>query len=241
MRGPGGGFLGFPRMFMSPRPARLPLHPMSFSAVGQVFDLPAFRAHVASLDLRWASAVCIHHTASPSLAMRPKGWTVQHMRNLAHYYGAELGWSAGPHLFTDEDQVFGLSPLTSPGIHAASFNRSAIGIEALGDYDSESPSDGRGALVWQTTVNATAILLDRLGLEATGTTVLFHRDDPKTKKTCPGRKVDKKAFLDRVAARLKEIRNIADREDSAAIPVATPVDKIALARDLLRQVQELLT
>jgi len=85
---------------------------MSFSAVGHVFDPSAFREHLRTVDLSWARGVCLHHTAYPDLSMRPRGWTIQHMRNLASYYGGELGWSAGPHLFADEDQVFGLSPLT---------------------------------------------------------------------------------------------------------------------------------
>jgi len=168
---------------------------MSFSAVGQVFDMKSFSAHLAGLSLAWADSVCIHHTAFPDLSMRPSGWTIQHMRNLASYYGGELGWSAGPHLFTDEDQIFGLSPLTARGVHAASFNARSIGIEMLGNYDTEDPMSGRGAQVIETTAAAVACLLARLGKSANETTVKFHRDDPKTSKTCPGRKVSKAYFL----------------------------------------------
>lgn len=169
---------------------------MSFSSVGQVFDPTAFREHVSRLDLGWARSVTIHHTASPDLAMRPKGFTIQHMRNLAHYYGQEMKWSRGPHLFTDEDQIFGLSPLTERGIHAVNFNADSIGIEMLGNYDTEDPFTGRGQQVLATTAAATVILLERMGKLPSAHTVLFHRDDPKTSKTCPGKRIEKSHFLD---------------------------------------------
>ena len=163
---------------------------MSFSSVGKVWDEASFRTHIranASTIKRWATGVTIHHTGSPCLADRPKGWTVQHLRNLAHFYGTELRWSSGPHFFTDEDQVFGLSPVISPGVHARSFNKSHIGIEALGNYDTESPGTGRGLEVWNTTARVVAILLEELGWDES--CVNFHRDDPQTSKTCPGSKV----------------------------------------------------
>ena len=173
---------------------------MSYSNVGKVWDAQGFADYLASLPaLGWAKAVCVHHTAYPDLAMRPKGWTIQHMRNLADYYGKQLGWSAGPHLFTDEDQIFGLSPLNAPGTHAKSFNRYAIGIEMLGNYDKDDPESGRGAEVLRTSIECVAVLLKKLGLEATEETILFHRDDPKTTKTCPGGKVGKLWFVSEVA------------------------------------------
>lgn len=219
---------------------------MSFSAVGQVFDAPAFARHVAGLDLGWARGVCLHHTAEPSLAQRPKGWTIEHMRNLASYYGGKLGWSAGPHLFTDEDQIFGLSPLTSRGVHAVSFNAQFIGIEALGNYDDEDPHNGRGAEVWKTAAAATAILLHRMGLAASDTTVKFHRDDPKTRKTCPGARVDKGTVLAAIAAELESLRAADDRADPAPEPEPFPawVDSITPRLDAiewqLAQIRKLL-
>ena len=172
---------------------------MSFSAVSQVWDEVSFREHIranATQIKRWAKGVTLHHTASPNLAQRPKGWTVQHMRNLAHFYGKKLRWSSGPHFFTDEDQVFGLSPVTSRGVHARSFNANYIGIEALGNFDTESFDSGRGLEVWRTTAAAVAVLLDELGW--TESNINFHRDDPKTSKTCPGKKVTREWFLNLV-------------------------------------------
>lgn len=170
---------------------------MSYDSVGLVWDPVGFAAYLRGENLSWAKGVTLHHTAAPSLAQRPNGFTIQHMRNLASYYGTELGWSAGPHLFVDEDQIFGLSPISAPGTHARSFNRSHIGIEVLGNYDHEDPDGGRGLECWKTAGRATAAILARLGLGVES--VNFHRDDPLTSKTCPGRKVDRERFLDLVS------------------------------------------
>ena len=202
---------------------------MSFSSVGHVFDATAFREHVSRIDLGWARSVTVHHTAAPDLAMRPKGFTIQHMRNLASYYGEELKWSAGPHLFTDEDEIFGLSPLTARGVHAVSFNADSIGIEMLGNYDTEDPMTGRGAQVLATTAAAVSILLARLGKEANANTVLFHRDDPKTSKTCPGTRVEKPHILTLIRAYESSRRPDAHQP----LPLAAP-DPSSIAARLAR-------
>lgn len=179
---------------------------MSFSAVGTVFDPQAFKAHIATLDLSWAKSITIHHTGSPTLEQRPKGWTIQHMRNLQHFYQNEKGWKTGPHLFTDEDQVFGLTPLTMPGTHAQSFNRNSIGIEMLGNYDAgqDNPHQGRGLEVVENTARITAMLLKRMNLRPSTETIKFHRDDPRTTKTCPGTQINKTAFIAQVHNRSYE-------------------------------------
>lgn len=209
---------------------------MSFSAVGQVWDQQSFAAHLDTLDLSWADSVCIHHTAFPDLAMRPSGWTIQHMRNLAHYYGTKLRWSSGPHLFTDEDQIFGLSPLTARGVHAVSFNARSIGLEMLGNYDHESPLTGRGKLVLETTAAAVALLLRKLAKPITSTAVKFHRDDARTNKTCPGKLLTKDHFLALVrhhAQQLDRQASQADRADPIDLPSTTPPSLTIEAR-LLR-------
>jgi hypothetical protein len=146
--------------------------------------------------LKWGawkpSLVVIHHCAAPSLAQRPHGFQSQHMRNLQSFYESK-GWSAGPHLFTDDDQVWTFSPMTACGVHAVSFNSTGIGIEMLGDYDTEDPWTGRGLQVLTTTCLAVKAILARLQL--TPAAIRFHRDDPRTTKTCPGKKITKDAFL----------------------------------------------
>jgi hypothetical protein len=95
----------------------------------------------------WATSVTIHHTAAPSLAQRPQGFTIQHIINMASFYQRQKssggnGWPTGPHLFIDDDQIFGMCDFAVKGIHAVSFNTSSIGIEVLGFYDKniENPS-----------------------------------------------------------------------------------------------------
>lgn len=124
----------------------------------------------------------------------------------------EKGWHSGPHLFADDDQLWGMSPLTEPGVHAVSFNKTSIGIEVLGDYDSESPTTGRGLECWKVAAQATKVLLDWLKLPANTRTVLFHRDDPKTSKSCPGKLITKGWVLSMITG--------------AASPVVTPVAPI---------------
>ena len=187
---------------------------MSFSNVGKVWDIEGFIAYLNALPaLTWADSVTVHHTGTPDLSQRPKGWTIQHMRNLADYYGNKLKWSAGPHLFTDEDQIFGLSPLTRRGVHAVSFNAKSIGLEMLGNYDREDPDGERGKQVLRTSILAVAAILAKLGKPATSDTIHFHRDDPRTLKTCPGTNIDKGWFIDEVS---KAMETATDEEPEQA-------------------------
>lgn len=192
---------------------------MSYSNVGRVWTATSFADYLKQLPPpSWCKAICIHHTAFPDLAMRPKGLMIQHIENMRYGYINERKWSAGPHFFTDEDQIFGMTPPTEKGVHAVSFNSVAIGIEMLGDFDSaDDPKSGRGAEVIKTTVAATKTLLNWLNLPATKNTILFHRDDHKTTKTCPGKKVDKDWFID-----LVNKTNVL----STPLPVASTVDGV---------------
>lgn len=147
--------------------------------------------------LKWGawkpSLIVIHHCAAPSLEQRPNGFLTQHMVNLNDFY-SDKGWSAGPHLFTDDDQIWTFSPMTARGVHAVSFNATGIGIEMLGNFDVEDPWSGRGLAVLTTTCKAVKVLLAKLGL--TPAAIRFHRDDPRTNKTCPGKKIKKEQFLE---------------------------------------------
>lgn len=162
--------------------------------LGKAYTRTEFPAYLETLN--WSSwkpsLIVIHHCAEPSLAQRPHGFLSQHMLNLQDFYEGK-GWSAGPHLFTDDDQIWTFSPLTSRGVHAVSFNANGIGIEMLGDYDTEDPKSGRGGEVVKTTVSAVQALMKRLKLDKS--CIRFHRDDPRTNKTCPGKKITKDWFL----------------------------------------------
>lgn len=183
---------------------------MSFSDVGRVYSPHSFRDKLAALPCPdWVRGVTLHHTGAPSLSTRPRGLLPQHIENIAGYYQRELGWKSGPHLFIDEDQIWGMTPLNEKGVHARSFNGSHIGIEVLGEYDSEDPTTGRGLACWQMAAIATAQLVqwicrargEPLNVPTTlRERVNFHRDDRKTTKSCPGNLVKREWFLNLVAA-----------------------------------------
>jgi hypothetical protein len=148
--------------------------------------------------------VVLHHTANPSLAQRPDGFSDQHLQNLLHYYQNMMGWSGAPHIFIDdrEDGIIVFQRLNARGVHAASFNSIAWGIEMLGYYDSEPFDSGRGAKVRDMAMRCLALMCQRLKVGAE--TIRFHRDDPTTNKTCPGLLVQKIDVVQRVASLMKK-------------------------------------
>jgi len=167
---------------------------MSFSNIGKVWTVETLREYLEGVAIpAHIRGVTVHHTAFPDLVMRPKGFTVQHMKNIRHGYIHDKGWSAGPHLFVDEDQGFGMTAFTDRGVHAQSFNSTHLGVELLGDFDrlAEAESE-RGVAVIRNGAKMVAVLLDKLGLDVGS--LNYHRDDPQTDKTCPGRNFPDRDF-----------------------------------------------
>jgi hypothetical protein len=175
---------------------------MAFENVGKVWTSSSLAEDLAGRTVpEWLDSITIHHTAAPSLSQREKGFTIQHIRNIQNFYSRPKsaggkGWSTGPHLFIDEDQIFGMCDFRSKGIHAASFNHRSLGIEVLGDYDIEDPHNGRGKACWVNAAATVRVLLKWSGIKKSNSTIFFHRDDPTTKKSCPGKLIDKQWFLD---------------------------------------------
>jgi len=166
---------------------------VSYANTGQSWDRAGLRAYLATVARpKWARGVTCHHTSTPNLAMRPRGWNAQLMKNVAFGYTHERGWDRGPHFFPDDSRVWGLTPPSVQGIHAVSFNRTRLGIEVLGDYDGrDDATAGRGRACWQTAFWTIAEILRWLGLQPSAATITFHRDDPRTSKTCPGTSITK--------------------------------------------------
>ncbi|MFC7338256.1 peptidoglycan recognition family protein [Haloferula chungangensis] len=177
---------------------------MAFENVGKVWTPTSLEEYLATRAVPgWIDSLTIHHTAAPSLVQRPSGFTIQHIRNIQSFYSRPKsqggrGWRTGPHLFIDDDEIFGMCDFRSKGIHAASYNKRSLGIEVLGDYDTENPKTGRGLRCWKTAAATTSVLLRWLGIPKSASSILFHRDDPQTSKSCPGRKVAKDWFIDLV-------------------------------------------
>jgi hypothetical protein len=164
---------------------------MGFENVGLKWSPTELVNYLATLQRPvWCTSITFHHTGLPTLANRPNGFSVQSMRGTQRYYETPSekkgAWPSGPHLFIDEDECWGMCDFRQQGIHAKSFNRNSIGIEVLGDYNQEDHNTGRGRACWTTATAAGRALLDWLGLEINQLNIKFHRDDPRTTKTCPG-------------------------------------------------------
>ena len=173
--------------------------------VAEVFTPEEFKTYVAGLswDDWQPEFIVLHNTEIPAMAERPQGLTLDHIRDLEHYYRYEAprkggkGWSAGPHLFVDDVHgIWVFTPLTVSGVHAPSWNSVALGVEMLGNYNTEEFDSGRGALVRDNAVAAVAILSRALNFDPD--TMKLHREEPKTTHHCPGDKVDKDAFIQAV-------------------------------------------
>lgn len=174
---------------------------MAFTIVGKKFTPDEFDAYIKALKKPGPlsfrpSGVTLHHTAAPSLEQAHGIITHERIINLLSYYRDERNWKAGPHLFVDTEGIWVFTPLSLRGIHARSFNRNRWGLEMLGDYDDETPDQD----VLYNATRAMAALLRRINKAESA--INFHRDDPKTDKSCPGTKISKSDIRGRVAALL---------------------------------------
>jgi hypothetical protein len=180
---------------------------MAWPVVGLAFSPAAFKAYVEGL--RWDGGfrpqfLALHNTAAPSLAQRPTGLTRQHIKNLERYYRDDRNWNGGPHLFIDDKQIWVFNDLTKIGVHSPSWNRVALGIEMLGDFERESFTEGRGAKVRANTVAAMAALNNKLGLSADG--FRFHIEDKASNHACPGKlaRAEREALVAEIEAAMAE-------------------------------------
>ena len=167
--------------------------------VDQAFTPEAFDRYCHTLQwTTWRpSFIVLHNTQIPSLASRPQGLTLDHIRGLAEFYRDTQGWRAGPHLFVDDRQIWVFTPLTVSGTHSPSWNKLALGVEMLGDYDTESFTEGRGLAVRRNAIAAIASLCGVLGIDPQ--TLRLHREDPLTTHACPGRQVKKLEIIQAVS------------------------------------------
>lgn len=151
-------------------------------------------------ELRWTSwrpsFIVLHNTAIPSLSDRPNGLNREQINNLQGYYRDDQKWKAGPHLFIDDNQIWVFTPLDVSGTHSPSWNKVALGVEMLGDFEKEPFDSGRGLRVRRNTVAAIATLSAILGLDTS--TLKLHREDPLTTHACPGKNVRKLEIIQEV-------------------------------------------
>lgn len=188
---------------------------MSIPIVGKCFDTSA-----AFLDYLEAIAfgawrpryVVMHHTGAPDLKTW-QGWQTrgkpvsdeQWMLNLKGYYEG-LGWQRAPQFFFTPKHFCVLSLPTVRGTHAVSFNANSWGVECVGDFDRE-PLAGQ---IRDRYVEGLAALHLAAGLQLEpyerGVRGLhFHRDDPKTSKTCPGKSILKGPLIDDIKTSMAKL------------------------------------
>jgi hypothetical protein len=167
--------------------------PRAFETVSRSFTPAEFREYVSSLSFSsWKPEfIVLHHTGTPITLAQ---WHIvpgeKRIQQLASYWGEQLHWSGGPHLIVDDRLIWVVNPLTKPGVHSPSWNKVSIGIEMVGDYDSEPLDDN----VRNNTLQAIATLHAALGLKAD--TLRFHREDPKARQQdCPGKNVVKEDLV----------------------------------------------
>ena len=164
--------------------------------IGLRATIPQLKKYLESIEFTSFKPkfVVVHHTAAPSLAQRPDGFTEQHLLNLKNYYENVMNWNGAPHMFVDDKGFIVFQSLARPGVHAKSYNSNSWGIEMLGDYDQiREYGSMRAKEVFENTHEVLAYLCFFLKVEPK--TIKFHREDPLTNKTCPGRLVDKAKFI----------------------------------------------
>jgi hypothetical protein len=168
--------------------------------VGLSFNAAEFDTYCHSLQwTAWRpSFVTLHNTGVPKLTQRPNGFTKTHINNFVSYYRDTMGWNAGPHLFIDDKQIWVFTPLTVSGVHSPCFNKTALGFEMLGDYETESFKTGRGLAVRKNAVAALATACAILGLDPH--TIRLHKEDVCTNHNCPGKNVIKAEVIAEVQA-----------------------------------------
>ena len=168
--------------------------------VNRAFTPQQFAYYVASLTFPlWRPQfVVLHNSGAPTLSQWRSSSISPQQRilDLEHFYRDRKGWSAGPHLVIAADFIWAFTSLTTSGVHSASWNSVAWGVEMVGNYDLEDFSQGPGAAVAANTVFALATLFTTLSLNPQ--MLKFHKEDPKTTHDCPGRNVDKASMIARV-------------------------------------------
>lgn len=186
--------------------------------VNRSFSPSGFATYCRSLHwLSWRPTfVVLHNTAIPSLAQRPAGLAEANILALQAYYRDQLGWSGGPHLFVDDLQIWAFTPLTVPGVHSPSWNQVALGLEMLGDYQTESFTAGRGLAVRKNAVAALATLCEVVGMAPDS--MKLHHEDPKTTHHCPGDNVVKAEVIAEVVAQIQADGGEHDPTAAAAGP-----------------------
>lgn len=172
-----------------------------FTGVG--LNRAEFKQRLSSIkDKPPYQRVVIHNTDAPYI--KPPVAPSKRVQNISVHY-KNMGWSGGPDLFAQYDgRVYPGSPF-GKSVGCKGWNGNSLHIEAEGKYtrvSGHSPHEGYGKDVWDVMAWATAEFLLWMGMEATESTIRFHKEGNTTHKTCPGDLIDKEWFINKVRAEM---------------------------------------
>jgi hypothetical protein len=164
--------------------------------------LPEFRARVGLFHFsRAVDQVHVHGTWSPTIAE----WQGEaSMQAMWRYHVEQNGWrdiaqhlTVGPNGALWSGRDWNWPPASNTGSNGTAA-RGPFMIEVVGNFD-VGHETLQGSQLF-TTFGAIDALLRRFGLADTSRTVVFHRQLPDARKTCPGSGVDYGRFLEQLAA-----------------------------------------
>ena len=161
--------------------------------------------------LKWTAwrprFIVLHNTGAPNQKqwndfLAKKGNTLlKRLGNFESFYRVNQKWKAGPHWFVSQQGWLMGTPSTQRGTHTPSWNAISLGIETVGDFDSDAFDDKTRDNV----IHLLACLHAALGIQPEpfelGVRGLhFHKEDKATThKHCPGKAVSKPDVVKRVA------------------------------------------
>lgn len=181
--------------------------------VNRAYSTDTVGAYLRTLNRpAFAKFIVLHNTGAPSLATY-RGYAnranpisdAQWLRNLEGFYRDQQHWSAGPHWFVtpNDDGLLAFTPSTHPGVHSPSWNSESLGVEMVGDYETEPFDAGVHR-------NVVALLAElHIWLAISPDTIRFHREDKATThKDCPGKHVVKATIIADVKAKIAELQGV---------------------------------
>lgn len=184
--------------------------------VNKRLTLHEFQVYVKGYDFGpiLPGKLVLHHTWHPT----KESWAGERtIGGLKRYYEGKK-WKAGPHIFVAEDGIWLFSPMRKDGIHAGKLNKHSIGIEIVGNYDTEKWS----GQTKQNAIGTIKILMDRLGIKEGG--VFFHRD--ASPKSCPGWAINREWVFNElknfsIKPRIPSPSELMERVETLSVPTPT--------------------
>jgi hypothetical protein len=213
---------------------------------GKPYSRDQLAAHINSCDFsKWKrkdgtqgkpAFITLHNTSTPDIKLW-QSWLPakrqQYILNMQPYY-ENMGWRGGPHFFVPPQEdicAFGFNDLMSAGTHASCFNNLSIGIEMVGEFNTEAFDQGPGAQVAENAIYLLALLHNKIGLTPSPYLynqhgLHFHVECKADNHDCPGRSVHKADVVTRVTAKMAELSgspiSVTVAEKAATAETASP-------------------